>query len=99
MTADGLVELVEDRPGRQQMLGGAEGLLNGPKLLVTQHRFKRVQIGVGAQHKDAVEPFVILDFGLIDREVILADRLEVAAIAGIADERLVAPSKLTLQRG
>jgi len=34
VTADGFVELVEDRPGREQMLGGAEGLLHGPQLLV-----------------------------------------------------------------
>jgi len=29
VAANGLVELVEDRPGREQVLGGAEGLLQG----------------------------------------------------------------------
>lgn len=49
------------------MLGSPEGLLDGPKLLVTQHRFQRLQIGVRAQHEDdAVEPLVLLDLGLID---------------------------------
>jgi hypothetical protein len=30
VAADGLVELVEDRAGREQVLGGAEGLLQPP---------------------------------------------------------------------
>jgi hypothetical protein len=30
VAADGLIELVENRPGREQMLGGAEGLLDIP---------------------------------------------------------------------
>jgi len=30
MAANGLVELVEDRPGGEQVLGGAEGLLDIP---------------------------------------------------------------------
>jgi hypothetical protein len=33
VAANGLVKLVEDWPGRQQMLGSSEGLLDGPKLL------------------------------------------------------------------
>jgi hypothetical protein len=94
-----LVELVEDRPGREQVLGGAEGLLDRPQLLVAEHGFERVEIGVGAQHEDAVEPFVLLDLIGIDPEVILADRLQVAAIAGVADQRLVALGELPLQCG
>ena len=47
MAADGLVELVEDRPGREQVLGGAEGLLHRPQLLVAEHGFERIEIGVG----------------------------------------------------
>jgi hypothetical protein len=49
VAADGLVELVEDRPGREQVLGGAKGLLHRPQLLVAEHGFERVEIGVGAQ--------------------------------------------------
>jgi hypothetical protein len=78
---------MEDRPGRQQMLGSREDLLDGPKLLVTQHGSKWVEIGVGVQHEDAVEPLDVLD--RIDREVVLAGRLEVATIAGIPDQRFV----------
>jgi hypothetical protein len=66
VAADGLVELVEERAGREQMLGGAKVLLHRPQLLVAEHGFERVEIGVGAQHEDAVEPF-------LDREVILAE--------------------------
>jgi hypothetical protein len=67
------------------MFGGPEGLLNRPKLLVAQHGLKRVEIGVSAQHEDAIEPRVVLDLGLIDGEVVLADRLEVMVVTGIAD--------------
>src|SRR6266481_3575991 len=90
VAADGLVELVEDRTGFEQVLGGSEGLLHGPQLLVAEHGFERVEIGVGAQHENAVEPFLVLNLVRVDREVLIADRLQVAAIAGVADERLVA---------
>jgi hypothetical protein len=40
------------------VLGGAEGLLNRPQLLVTEPGFERIEIGIGAQHEDAVEPFL-----------------------------------------
>ena len=99
VAADGLVELVEDRPGGEQVLGGAEGLLHGPQLLVAQHGVERVEIGVGAQHEDAVELRLLLDLVGIDGEVVVADRLEEAAKAGVADQRLVALGELALQRG
>jgi hypothetical protein len=44
MTADGLVELVEDRPRCEEMLGRAEGLFHGPQLLVAEHCFERVEL-------------------------------------------------------
>src|SRR5262245_16990814 len=53
VTADGLVEFVEDRPSGEQVLGGAEGLLHRPQLLVAEHGLERIEIGVGAQHEDA----------------------------------------------
>jgi hypothetical protein len=99
VAADGLVELVEDRPCRQQVLGGAEGLLLRPQLLVAEHGRKRIEVGIGPQHEDAVELGVLSDLVGIDREVIIADRPEVTAIAGIADQRLVALGELALQRG
>jgi hypothetical protein len=36
VTADGLVELVEDRPCCEQVLGGSESLLHGLQLLVAE---------------------------------------------------------------
>jgi hypothetical protein len=48
MTANGLIKLVEEWPGCQQMFGGPEGLLNRPKLFVAQHDLKRVEIAVKA---------------------------------------------------
>ena len=64
-----------------------------------EHGFERVEIGVGAQHEDAVEFFVLLDLIGIDPEVILADRLQVASITGVADQRFVALCELPLQCG
>src|SRR5262249_35252816 len=98
MTANGLVELVEDWPGCEQMFGGPEDLLNGPKLLVTKHRLQRLEIGVGAQHEDAIELRIVLNFGLIDGKVVFADRLEIeiATVTGIANQCLVALGELAL---
>jgi hypothetical protein len=87
------------RMGYQQMLGCSERLLDGPQLLVAQHGLERVQVGIGAQHEDAVEPLLFLDPFGVNCEMIFADRLEVAAVAGVADKSLVALRELTLQGG
>ena len=50
--------------------------LHGPQLLVAEHGFERV---IGAQHEDAVEPLLLLDLVGVDREVLVADRPQVAA--------------------
>ncbi len=81
------------------MLGGAEGLLHHPQSLVGEHGLERVEIGIGAQYEDAVELLLLLDLVGVDGEALAADRFEVAAKAGIADERLVALGELALQRG
>ena len=78
MTADGLVELVEDRPGGEQMLCCSKGLLHRPQLLVAEHSLQWIEIGVGTHHEDAVELLLRLDLVGVDREVLLADRLEIA---------------------
>ena len=57
------------------------------------------EVGIGAQHKDAVELVVLRDLVGINREVLVADRLQVTAVAGVADQRLVALGELALQRG
>jgi hypothetical protein len=81
------------------MLGSAEGLLHGPQLPVAEHGFERVELGIGAQHEDAVEPLLLFDLCRVDREVLLANRLQIPAVAGIADQRLVTPLELPLERG
>ena len=72
------------------MFRGPERLLHGPQMLVAEHGFERIEVGIGAQHEDAVELLLLLDLSGVDREVLLADGLEIAAIAGVADESFVA---------
>ena len=55
VTTDGLVQLVEDRPGGQQMLAVSKCSLHRPRYRRAEHGLKRIEIGVGAQHEDAVE--------------------------------------------
>src|SRR5215469_17825524 len=90
--SDCLVELVKDRPCRQQVLCGAKCLLHSPQLLVAQHGLERVQVGVGAQHEDAVELLVLLDPVGINREMIVANGLEITAVPGVADQRFILAS-------
>jgi hypothetical protein len=75
MAAKGLVEFVEDRPGDEQVFGGAEGLLHRPQLLVAEHGFERIEVGVGVQDEDAVELRFLGHLVGIDSEAVLADRL------------------------
>ena len=76
------------------MLGGPEGLLRHPQSLVAEHGLEWVEIGVGAQDEDAVELRLLLDLFVVDGEALTAGHLEVAAEAGIADERLSASWRL-----
>ena len=88
-----------DYPRCQQVLGGAEGPLDAPELLVAQHRRQRREIGVGAQHEEAVEAGIVISFGAVDGEVAFARDLEEAAITGVANQCLVALAKLPPQCG
>jgi hypothetical protein len=69
------------------------------KIVDTTHGFERVEIGVGAQHEDAIELLLLLDLVGIDGEVLIAHRFQVTPKAGVADQRLVAFRQLALQRG
>ena len=99
MTADRLVELVEDRSRGEQALGRAERPLDPPQLLVAEHGFERREIGVGPEHEDAVELGVLFRLGPIDGEMVVAGRRQETAVAFVADEGLVALLQLPLQRG
>ena len=98
VAADGGIALVEDRPGGQQGLGAAEQLLDSLQIAVAQHRLERVERGVGAQHEDAVEAGVLGDPLVVDREADLG-RLQEAAVAEVADQRLVAVPERLAQAG
>ena len=56
------------------MFGCSEGLLHRPQLLVAEHGFQRIEVGVGTQHEDAIEFLLLLDLVGIDCEVLIADR-------------------------
>src|SRR5262245_59712107 len=81
------------------MLCCSKGLLHRPQLLVAEHSLQRIEIGVGPQHEDAVELVLRLDLFGVDREVLLAERLEIAPKARVADQCLVALGELALQCG
>ena len=66
-------DFVEDRPRREQALGGAEGLFHHRQLLVAKHGIERREVGVGAQHEDAVE------LGLLGEEVELLGPFDAAS--------------------
>jgi hypothetical protein len=55
---------------------------------------ERIEIGVGAQHEDAVELALLLDLVGINRKILLADGLEIPPSTGVADQRLVALGEL-----
>ena len=76
------------------MLGRAEGLLHRPQLLVAEHGLERVEISVGAQHEDAVKFLLLFDLVGVDREMLVADRPQIAPKAGVADQCLVALGEL-----
>jgi hypothetical protein len=67
---------MEDRPGREQVFGCSEGLLHRPQLLVAEHGFQRIEVGVGTQHEDAIEFLLLLDLVGIDCEVWTAPRFD-----------------------
>ena len=99
VAANGLVELVKDRPRGEQTLRCAERPFHHPQLLVAEHRFERREIGVGPQHEDAVEFGVLFRLGAVDGEMVVAGRRQETAIALVADEALVALLQLPLERG
>jgi hypothetical protein len=60
------------------------------KDFVAEHRLERRQIGVGAQHEDAIELGVLFRLAPIDGEMIVARRRQKTTIAFIA-ARLLSP--------
>jgi hypothetical protein len=74
--------------------GVAERSLDGPQLLVAQHRLQGVEAGTGVQYEDPVEAGIRLVLCVIDGKTAGVFGLEKAATAGFTDQRFVAPLEL-----
>ena len=99
MSANGLVELVENRARGEQAFRGSERALHHPQMFVAKHGFERREIGVRAEHEDSVELGVLLRLGAIDDKVVVVWRREKAPIALVADKGLITFPQPTLERG
>src|SRR5215210_9147543 len=89
---------VEDWARVEARLGGAEESLNGEKLAIAQHRLKRRKPGIGAQDKEAVVARLFSDLADVNLEGLLRGRAQIAPVGGCADQRLVAPLQLMIER-
>jgi len=90
VAAKGLVEYERSAAWRTA-LRRSERPFHPPQILVAKHRFKRREIGVGAQHEDAVELDVLFRPGPIDGGTVVAARGEETTIALGAATRLLSP--------
>jgi hypothetical protein len=79
---------MKDRPFGQQRLGREEAFLHRQQVAVPQDHLQDGQPGVGAQHEEAIETGIGLDFRCIDGEPFTSRISEEAAVSGIADQRL-----------
>ena len=106
MAADGGVAGMIDRARPQDRLGAAEQVFHLEQVAVARHRLQRRHPGIGAQHEDAVEAGALLgqlagiDLERRARLSVAAPRpAQVAAVGGIADQRLVAARQLLAEPG
>lgn len=97
MAADGGIGSMEDRPCRQQRLGHEETFLHCQQVAVPQDHLQGGQLGIRAQHEEAVETGIGLDFRGIDGESVAGGISQEAAVSGIADKRLVALRQLAFE--
>lgn len=98
MPADGGIGLVEDRPGIEGCLGGAEQALDLEQIAIPQHGLERGHLRVGPHHGDTVVAGFLGKLADIDLEV-LAAGLEVTPVGRVADQCLVALLELRLEAG
>jgi hypothetical protein len=110
VAADGRVGGVVDRSRAQHALGFAEQSFHSEKFAVSQHRLQWRDAGVGAQHEDTVVPGLLGQFSGVDLEgwpgpdlaalpAFWGDATQIAAVGGVADQRLVAALQLLLETG
>jgi hypothetical protein len=90
---------VRSRPCRQQCLGREKALLHRQQVAISQHHLQGRQPGVGAQHEEAIETGIGLDFRRVDAEPFACGLSQEAAVSGIADQRLVALCQLAFETG
>jgi hypothetical protein len=95
--ANGGVGSMEDRPCRQQRLGREEALLHRQQVAVPQDHLQGCQPGVGAQHEEAIETGISIDFRSIDSEPFGCGISQEAAVSGIADQRLITLRELAFE--
>ena len=67
------------------------------QVAIAQHRLKRGDPGVGAQDKEAVIARLFSNLADVDLKGLLGGRAQVAAIGGVADQRLVTPLQLLVE--
>ena len=72
--------------------------LHHPEPLVLQRHLGRIQLRVGAEYPLAVVASFVHDLGLVDLEVIRTTRVQIAAVALVADQRLLPGLELLTQR-
>src|SRR5262245_28523880 len=97
VAANGLVRLVIDRPRVEDRFGRPEDVFDLEQLAIAQHDGKRVELHVGAQDIETIIARVLGDALLVDLEMLLIGRLEIASIGAIANERLVATAQTLAQ--
>ncbi len=97
VATDGGVGAMENRPRGEQRLGGEKALLHRQQVAVAQHDLQGRQPGVGAQHEQPVVGGIRLDPGRIDGEAAAGGLGQEAAVAAIADQRLVALCQFALR--
>ena len=101
MAADGGIGGMVDGPCPHDCLGAAEQVFDLQEIAVAQHCLTRRDPRIGAEHEDAVETRLFCELAGVDLEGGLAPGLlglaQIAAVGGIADQRLVAALQLLLQ--
>src|SRR5215208_6807161 len=88
-----------DRPRAHQRLGAPEELLDLDQVAVAQDGLERRDPGIGAQHEDAIVARFVRQLAGINLERLLGGGAQVAAVGGVADQRLVAPLQLLVEGG
>src|SRR5215213_4384964 len=87
-----------DRPRAHQRLSGPKELLHLHEVAVAQDRLQRRDPGIGAQYEHAVIARLLGQLAGINLEGLLGGRAQIPAVGGVADQRLVAPLQLLIER-